>query len=128
RARRLEVRGVVLELRGHAVVLDGRLRPIAPAPMAVLRALARRPGHVVSRAELCGVLPGRPLASGHIPGPAGAGARRGRGARPRADEHAVEMAVARLRRGLGRSGIVETVVKRGYRLACDPRDPAAGSV
>ncbi len=30
------------------------------------------------------------------------------------------MAVARLRRGLGRTGIVETVVKRGYRLACDP--------
>lgn len=46
---------------------------------------------------------------------------RPREARPQADEHAVEMAVARLRRGLGRPGIVETVVKRGYRLACDPR-------
>ena len=33
-----------------------------------------------------------------------------------ADEHAVEMAVARLRAGLGTSGVVETVVKRGYRL------------
>jgi uroporphyrinogen-III synthase len=32
----------------------------------------------------------------------------------------VEMAVARLRRGLGGGGLVETVVKRGYRLACDP--------
>jgi uroporphyrinogen-III synthase len=29
------------------------------------------------------------------------------------------MAVTRLRRALGPSGIVETVVKRGYRLACD---------
>jgi uroporphyrinogen-III synthase len=112
RSRRLSVRGASLELRGHAVVLDGQLRPIAPAPMAILRALARRPGHVVSRAELCGALPSRS---------AGVGAPRGRDARPQADEHAVEMAVARLRRGLGRPGIVETVVKRGYRLACDPR-------
>ncbi|TDC63286.1 uroporphyrinogen-III synthase [Actinomadura sp. GC306] len=121
RSRRLSVRGFSLELRGHAVVLDGQLRPIAPAPMAILRALARRPGHVVSRAELCGVLPGRLV-------PGAAAARDGwtresrlREARPQADEHAVEMAVARLRRGLGRPGIVETVVKRGYRLACDPR-------
>jgi uroporphyrinogen-III synthase len=107
RASRLAVHGHALELRGHAVVLDGQLKPIAPAPMAILRALARRPGHVVSRAELCGVLPGRALPSG----PYG---------RPQADEHAVEMAVARLRRGLGGGGLVETVVKRGYRLACDP--------
>ncbi|MFC6884397.1 MULTISPECIES: uroporphyrinogen-III synthase [Actinomadura] len=112
RARRVVVRGSSLELRGHAVVLDGQLRPIAPAPMAILRALARRPGHVVSRAELCGVLPSR-LVVGASPW--------SRDARPQADEHAVEMAVARLRRGLGRNGIVETVVKRGYRLACDPR-------
>lgn len=116
RARRISVRGYALELRGHAVVLDGQLRPIAPAPMAILRALARRPGHVVSRAELCGVLPGRILVGGSTwPRPGG-----GREPRPQADEHAVEMAVARLRRGLGRTGIVETVVKRGYRLACDP--------
>ncbi|WP_433323374.1 uroporphyrinogen-III synthase [Spirillospora sp. CA-294931] len=112
RARQVEVRGISMELRGHAVVLDGQLKPIAPAPMAILRALARRPGHVVSRAELCGVLPSRLLVGG-VPWQ--------RDGRPQADEHAVEMAVARLRRGLGRAGIVETVVKRGYRLACDPR-------
>lgn len=119
RARRLEVGGAALELRGHAVVLDGRLKPIAPAPMAILRALARRPGHVVSRAELCGVLPSRLQEAGD-------GWTRTREARPQADEHAVEMAVARLRRGLGRAGIVETVVKRGYRLACDPRPGDVG--
>ncbi|GAA2729932.1 uroporphyrinogen-III synthase [Actinocorallia aurantiaca] len=113
RSRRLHVRDHALELRGHAVVLDGQLKPIAPAPMAILRALARRPGHVVSRAELCGVLPSRVVAAGS------AWSSRDHG-RPQADEHAVEMAVARLRRGLGRTGIVETVVKRGYRLACDP--------
>ncbi|MBE1536450.1 uroporphyrinogen-III synthase [Actinomadura algeriensis] len=130
RARRLRVRGLALELRGHAVVLDGQLRPIAPAPMAILRALARRPGHVVSRSELSGALPGRPVRAADTAGTGGAAGGPGLGAagvlaRPQADEHAVEMAVARLRRGLGRPGIVETVVKRGYRLACDPRQGAS---
>jgi len=60
--------------------------------MGVLRELARRPGAVVSRAELVGSLPGG------------------------GDTHAVEMAVTRLRAALG-APVVETVVKRGYRLA-----------
>ncbi|MEV6985168.1 uroporphyrinogen-III synthase [Sphaerisporangium sp. NPDC051017] len=88
-----------LEIRGHAVAVDGDLKPLPPAPMAVLKRLAERPGHVVARSELRVVLPGGP-------------------ARESA-EHAVEMAVTRLRRALGPAGIVETVVKRGYRLACD---------
>ena len=83
-----------LEVRGSAVIVDGRLRPVPPGPMAVLRALARHPGWVVARADLLGALPGGG-----------------------ADEHAVEAAVARLRSGLGSPGIVQTVVKRGYRLA-----------
>ena len=109
RTGRIVVHGHTLELRGHAVLVDGRLRPIARAPMAVLRVLAERPGHVVSRTELCRVLP-----SGSSPGDPSTAARF------QPDEHAVEMAVARLRRGLGPGGLVETVVKRGYRLACDP--------
>jgi uroporphyrinogen-III synthase len=36
------------------------------------------------------------------------------------DEHAVETAIARLRSALGESGVVQTVVKRGYRLAIPP--------
>ena len=92
RALSLQVAGHTLTLRGHAAVVDGELRPLAPAPMAVLRALAATPGRVLSRATLLRTLP--------------------RGA----DEHAVEMAVARLRAGLGASGVVQTVVKRGYRL------------
>ncbi|GAA0534284.1 uroporphyrinogen-III synthase [Paractinoplanes ferrugineus] len=92
RAVSLEVAGHSLTLRGHAAVVDGDLRPLAPAPMAVLRALAATPGRVLSRAALLHALP--------------------RGA----DEHAVEMAVARLRAGLGAPGVVQTVVKRGYRL------------
>ncbi len=96
-ARQLPVAGHWLELRGHAVVVDGELRPVPPTGMALLRALARRPGRVVTRAELLGALPG----GGD-------------------DEHAVEMAVARLRSALGEPRLVQTVVKRGYRLALDP--------
>jgi uroporphyrinogen-III synthase len=92
RALSLEVAGHSLTLRGHAAIVDGDLRPLAPAPMAVLRALAATPGRVLSRAALLQTLP--------------------RGA----DEHAVEMAVARLRAGLSAPGVVQTVVKRGYRL------------
>ncbi|AWL38736.1 MULTISPECIES: uroporphyrinogen-III synthase [unclassified Streptomyces] len=97
RAPALPVAGHLVEIRGHAVLIDGVPRPVPPAGMALLHALARRPGWVVSRAELLRALPG----SG-------------------TDEHAVETAMARLRTALGLSGLVRTVVKRGYRLALDP--------
>jgi uroporphyrinogen-III synthase len=97
RARQLPVAGHWLELRGHAVLVDGTLRAVPPAGMALLRALARRPGRVVARADLLRALPG------------GSG-----------DEHAVETAMARLRTALGQPKLVQTVVKRGYRLALDP--------
>lgn len=99
RASRWPVAGHALELRGHAAVVDGVLRAVPPTPMALLRVLAARPGRVVSRAELLAALPG------------GGG-----------DEHAVETAVARLRSALGAPRLVQTVVKRGYRLALDPGD------
>lgn len=102
RARRLPVAGHWLELRGQAALVDGELRMIAPAGMALLRVLARRPGRVVTRAELLAALPGSS-----------------------ADEHAVESAMTRLRASLGEARLVQTVVKRGYRLALDP---AAGPV
>ncbi|MEU4329849.1 uroporphyrinogen-III synthase [Nonomuraea dietziae] len=94
---RLVAGGHELEIRGHAVAVDGELKPLPPAPMAVLKRLADKPGHVVPRSELRTVLPG--------------------GSSRESAEHAVEMAVTRLRRALGPAGIVETVVKRGYRLA-----------
>ena len=97
RATALPVAGRRLEIRGHAVLLDGELRPVPPAGMALLRLLARRPGWVVGRPELLRALPG-------------AGT----------DEHAVESAVARLRAALGEPALIRTVVKRGYRLAFDP--------
>ncbi|PVG84580.1 uroporphyrinogen-III synthase [Nocardioides gansuensis] len=90
----LEVAGHLLLLHGDMVLLDGVEVRLSPAPLAVLQALLVNPGHVVSRAELLAALPS---------GTAGS-------------EHAVEMAVARLRAGLG-TKVVQTVVKRGYRLA-----------
>ncbi|MEV8354216.1 uroporphyrinogen-III synthase [Streptomyces niveus] len=101
RTRTLTVAGRRFEIRGHAVLLDGDLRPVPPAGMALVDALAKRPGWVVSRADLLRALPG-------------AGT----------DEHAVETAMTRLRTALGASELIQTVVKRGYRLALDP---AAGT-
>ncbi|GHA47743.1 uroporphyrinogen-III synthase [Streptomyces anthocyanicus] len=101
RARALPVAGHRLEIRGHAVLVDGELRTVPPAGMSLLRALARRPGWVVPRAELLRALPGT-----------------GR------DEHAVETAMARLRTSLGTPKLIQTVVKRGYRLALDPATDA----
>ena len=87
----LRIGAHTLQVRGYAAVLDGRVVELAPGPMAVLRELARRPGHVVPRADLIASLPGG------------------------GDGHAVEMAVTRLRAAL-EAPVVETVVKRGYRL------------
>jgi uroporphyrinogen-III synthase len=97
RARSMPVAGHWLEIRGHAALVDGELRVLPPNGMTLLRTLARRPGRVVSRAEMLAALPGK----GN-------------------DEHAVETAVARLRAALGTPKLVQTVVKRGYRLALDP--------
>ncbi|MET9681274.1 uroporphyrinogen-III synthase [Streptomyces coeruleorubidus] len=97
RARALPIAGHRVEIRGHAVLVDGDLKPVPPAGMSLLRTLSRRPGWVVARAELLRALPG----SGR-------------------DEHAVETAMARLRTALGTPKLIQTVVKRGYRLALDP--------
>jgi uroporphyrinogen-III synthase len=95
RAAPIRVAGTTVSLRGHAAVVDGILRPLAQAPMAVLRALANAQGRVLSRTELLAALP--------------------RGC----DEHAVEMAITRLRVALGGREYVQTVIKRGYRLRVD---------
>ncbi len=93
RGTEIVVRGHRLLLHGDQVCVDGSQVRLSPAPLAVLRALADQPGHVVSRRELMDHLPS---------GLAGS-------------EHAVEVAVARLRSAVG-STLVQTVVKRGYRL------------
>ena len=92
----LPVAGHAMDVRGQAVVVDDRLVPLTSASMAMLRILTSRPGHVVSRTDLLKVTPGD------------------------GGEHAVEVAVGRLRTALGDPRIIQTVVKRGYRLAYEP--------
>jgi uroporphyrinogen-III synthase len=95
-SRTVRVAGHLLEIRGTCVLVDGAVKALPPAGMATIRALAHRPGAVVSRTDLLGALPGTGT-----------------------DTHAVETAVLRLRTALGDKNIVSTVVKRGYRLAVD---------
>lgn len=90
----LSVAGHTLLLHGDDVLVDGVPVRLSPAPHAVLRQLLVNPGTVVARRDLLAALPS---------GNAGS-------------EHAVEMAVARLRAAIG-ARCVQTVVKRGYRLA-----------
>lgn len=83
-----------LEVRGHAAVLDGRFIAIQPGPLAVLKVLAQHPGHLVSTSNLRASVPGWSTM----------------------DDHAMEMAVSRLRQALDDPGLVQTVLRRGYRL------------
>jgi uroporphyrinogen-III synthase len=94
RARTVVSAGRTIEIRGQAIVLDGTIIPVAATGVALLRKLAEHPGRVVARADLLNALPGGG-----------------------ADGHAVEVAIGRLRSCLDDPRIVETVVKRGYRLA-----------
>jgi uroporphyrinogen-III synthase len=82
---------VDIEIRGRAVTIGERHIVLGPNALALLKTLAATSG-VVTRAELQRSLPGR------------------------ADEHALEVAMSRLRRSLGVPGLISTVVKRGYRL------------
>ncbi|MEU1308131.1 uroporphyrinogen-III synthase [Streptomyces cinnamoneus] len=96
--RELDTPDGPLVLQGTAVLAGGRTLLLPPLPAAVLRALAERPGTVLSRADLLRRV---------WTGPAG----------QRPDGHAVEAAVARLRTALGPyAHLVHTVTKRGYRL------------
>ena len=100
--QRLPVAGHHLEVRGHAAVVDDRLIPLSSASITLLLELTNRPGHVVSRSGLLQATPGES-----------------------ADEHAVEVAVGRLLTALGDPRIIQTVVKRGYRLAYEPERASA---
>ncbi|WP_072687876.1 uroporphyrinogen-III synthase [Rhodococcus marinonascens] len=99
RANKIHAAGHELSIRGGCVVVDGEVRQLPPAGMSLMRTLGARPGRVVPRDDLLAALPG----GGE-------------------DTHAVEMAVARLRASLGAPKAVQTVVKRGYRLALEPVD------
>ncbi|MFD1827484.1 MULTISPECIES: uroporphyrinogen-III synthase [Mumia] len=85
-----------LRLRARAATLDHDVVGVSPSGLAVLRSLVAVPGAVVSREALLRVLPGCST-----------------------DPHTAEVAVARLREAFGGRPVVETVVKRGYRINLD---------
>lgn len=82
-----------LVMRATAAVLDGRVLPLSPTGLEILKALVRADGGVVTRERLAALLPS---------GSAGS--------------HAVEAAINRLRDNAGSREIVRTVVKRDYAL------------
>ena len=96
-----------LALRGHSVLVDGSPVELTARQVGVLSALVASGGRVLSRAELLRIAWREEVA----------------------DEHAVEMTVARLRTALGPAGkVVQTVVKRGYRLAEPVSQPGSPAV
>lgn len=101
RVERYRCGEVLLELRGRQLGVDGRPVVLGPNALAILRTLARAES-VVSREELVAALP------------------------ERLDEHALEVAISRLRRSLGVPGLIATVVRRGYRMDARP-EPATSA-
>ncbi|MGI5239374.1 uroporphyrinogen-III synthase [Dactylosporangium sp. CA-139066] len=95
-AVRVELGPHRVEIRGQAVIVDDQLIRVQPVPIAVLRTLARSPGRVMSCADI----------------------RRGMPTGAAVDDHAIEMAISRLRRALNGAQLIHTVIRRGYRLAC----------
>lgn len=85
--------GGLLQVRARSATLDHRVLSLSPSGFAVLQRLSITPGEVVSREDLLRVLPG-----------------------DSADPHAAEVAVGRLRDAICASGVIRTVVKRGYAL------------
>jgi uroporphyrinogen-III synthase len=79
-------------VRGNAVELDGARTELTASQLALFRVLADAQGAVLPRAELAGLLCD------------------GQG------DHALDMAVSRLRQALPDAKLVATVIKRGYRL------------
>lgn len=95
----VDVNGHRVEIRSQSIAVDGIVVPVQHGPITVLRTLARSPGRVVTSAEIRG----------------------DSAAWSGVDDHAVEMAVSRLRRAfdgtpLAGVDLVQTVVRRGYRL------------
>jgi uroporphyrinogen-III synthase len=81
-----------VELRGHQVRLAEQRSTLSPVALALFRALVTAQGATVSRDELALAAP------------------------EQLDDHGVDVAVSRLRRALPEPGLVQTVIKRGYRL------------
>lgn len=85
---------MVLELGEESVTVSGRIVALAPRGLALLRVLAAAET-VVSRRELRSCL------------------------KDGSDDHALEVAISRLRRSLAVPGLITAVDRRGYRLNAD---------
>jgi uroporphyrinogen-III synthase len=88
---------VIIELRGRQVLVDDRRISLGPNSLALLVALASS-NSVLSRQELIACLPDNP------------------------DNHALHMAMSRLRRALEVPGLITTIMKRGYRFNAERID------
>lgn len=95
--RRFRRDGVIIELRGHQVSVNDRRVSLGPNSLALLFALTSSTS-VLSRQELIVSLPDNP------------------------DEHALHMAMSRLRRALEVPGLITTIMKRGYRFNAERID------
>lgn len=89
---RVETQNGLVQLRGSIVQVGEERVQLPPTALAIMRALVRARGAVVSREDLTLALTGD------------------------SDDHAMEVSLSRLRQTLGVPGLVATVVKRGYRL------------
>jgi uroporphyrinogen-III synthase len=89
--RRFRTSDLLVEMRGRNVSLNGRSVTLGPNALALFSTLTASPT-VVSRQELIDALPDD------------------------LDDHALEVAMSRLRRTLDAPGLITTVVKRGYRF------------
>jgi uroporphyrinogen-III synthase len=88
---------VIIELRGRQVLVNDRRISLGPNSLALLVALASS-NSVLSRQELIACLPDNP------------------------DDHALHMAMSRLRRALEVPGLITTIMKRGYRFNAERID------
>ncbi|MFD1721992.1 uroporphyrinogen-III synthase [Amnibacterium endophyticum] len=92
RVLRVESAFGAVELRGSVLRVAGERVPLSPTGLALLKALLVADGQVLSREQLSAAAPG-PL-----------------------DDRALEVALSRLRRSMPHPELIQTVIKRGYRL------------
>jgi len=81
-----------LELRGRIVVVNGEKVSLSPVALSLFRTIVAAEGATVSRDALARSVPDR------------------------LDDHAVDVAMSRLRQALPSPNIIATVIKRGYRI------------
>jgi uroporphyrinogen-III synthase len=89
--------GIQPVIPGHQVSIDGRRITLGPNSLALLLTLASSDS-VLSRKELAACLPDD------------------------LDEHALQMAISRLRRAMDVPGMIATIMKRGYRFNAERID------